>query len=104
MDQLTKKSLQLFEYALVNNLVGNSGDLCKRIGLVPSNLSAIRTGKRTFTHEQLHELAKLTKADMNWIYGFSTTMFRPVAKNSPIERMRQALAEIENAMKSGGKK
>jgi len=92
---ISKKALAVFDYALENNLAGTSGELCQRIGLLPSNLSAIRKGMRTFTHEQLYELAKLTRCNMNYIYGFSTDMFRSETNDTPLARIRQALTELE---------
>lgn len=91
--------MTVFDYALENNFAGTSGELCERIGLIPSNLSAIRKGIRSFTHEQLYELAKITRADMNFIYGFSNDMFRTEKSESPIVRIRQALTEIETNLK-----
>jgi hypothetical protein len=101
--EITKRALLLFEFAIQNNLAGTQGELCKKIGLIQSNLADIKTHKRAFTHIQLYNLAKLTKANLNWVYGFSDEMFRFEKKAKPTERIRQALTEIEALMK-GGKK
>lgn len=103
MTLITKRSLRLFNYALDNNLAGTTGELCKRIGLVPSNLAAIKNGERSFTHDQLYQLASLTKADMNWIYGFSQTMFRTDKPLPPIVKIKQAIAEMEAGAKGKSK-
>lgn len=91
--------MKLFEYAIEENLAGNIGELCKKIGLAQSGLADIRRERRSFTHAQLHELARLTNADMNWIYGFSSNMFREHKNAKPTQVIRQAVAEIELAMK-----
>jgi hypothetical protein len=102
---ITKRALLLFDFAIQNNLAGTIGELCKKIGLVQSNLADIKSGKRAFTHIQLYHLAKLTKANLNWVYGFSDEMFRFVKEKAPkpTEKIRQALTEIEALMKAGKK-
>lgn len=104
--EITKRALLLFDFAIQNNLAGTIGELCKKIGLIQSNLADIKNGKRAFTHIQLHHLAKLTKANLNWVYGFSDEMFRFEKKEKapkPTDKIRQALTEIEALMKSGKK-
>lgn len=103
---ITKRALLLFDFAIQNNLAGTIGELCKKIGLIQSNLADIKSGKRAFTHIQLYHLAKLTKANLNWVYGFSDEMFRFDKKEKelkPTEKIRKALTEIEALMKAGKK-
>lgn len=103
---ITKRALLLFDFAIQNNLAGTIGEMCKKIGLVQSNLADIKSGRRAFTHIQLYHLAKITKANLNWVYGFSDEMFRFEKKEKvakPTEKIRQALIELEAIMKAGKK-
>lgn len=106
LKNIYKNSLRLFEYAVDNNYAKNQRDLCIKIGLQPTNLADIRNEKRTFTHEQLFHLAKLTGANINWVYGLSEDMFLQEKVLPPEHRIRQALAEIEAraGIKRTGKK
>ena len=104
--EITKRALLLFDFAIQNNLAGTIGELCKKIGLIQSNLADIKSGRRAFTHIQLYHLAKLTRANLNWVYGFSDEMFRFEKKEKgpkPTDKIRQALTEIEALMKAGKK-
>lgn len=105
MDLITKRALQIFDYALENNLAGNKGDLCKKIGLPAPSLTHIKTVEgRTFNNQQLQQLAKLTKVNMNWIFGLSNNMFREEKESDPLEKIRQAVTQLETEKNQRKKK
>jgi len=95
LTQVTKNALQLCEYAVENLLVSSIGELCDKIGLLPSGYSNIRRGDRQFTVEQLERLGRITKANMNWLFGLGGSMFRDDPTEKPLIKMRRALAELE---------
>lgn len=90
-----KRALELFDYALENNLAGNKKELCEKIGINPHNISTIGKGKRAFTHEQMIELCRLTNGNMNWVYGFDKNKFREKKHRRPIDLVRELAAMLE---------
>lgn len=99
MSVITKNSFKLFEYAMSNNLAGNQGELCEKIGIFRENLYQIKAGKRSFTHDQLLALLQLTGASADWVYGLSKEMFRTGKKKSPMQQFNEAVATIKDLVK-----
>lgn len=99
MTPFTKNALKVFEYALTNNLAGTQKELCDKIGLRQQNLADIKSNKRSFTHEQLIELLRLTGASADWVYGLSGNMFREKKTKKPIQQFNEAVAVIKELVK-----
>jgi hypothetical protein len=99
MTDIMKRALKLYDYALTNNLAGTHAELCRKIGIVPTNIFEIRSGKRGFTPEQLRSLLQLTNGSADWLFGFSTDMFRTAKKkksskqifNEAVEMLREQI-------------
>lgn len=66
------------------------------IGFNKNNRYHLREGNTTFTHDQVYEIIKLTGADANWIYGISKQRLRSEKRLSPIQRIKEAVAELES--------
>jgi hypothetical protein len=99
MTTYTKNALKLFDYAMVNNLAGTQKELCAKIGLKQQNFAEIRNGARSFTSDQLTELLRITGGSADWVYGFSSEMFRPKKTKKPIQQFNEAVAMIKELVK-----
>jgi DNA-binding transcriptional regulator YdaS (Cro superfamily) len=94
--------LQLWKYAVDNEMVADDDTFAERIGFDKNNLSNIRSGRQSFTHKHVMAAAKAWKINVNWMYGIEPNMFRDEKKLTPISMLKAAVIAIENSL--AGKK
>lgn len=92
------RMFMLMEYALSTKAANTQQEFFMGIGIKSvTNIYQKRDGSQSFTHAQLLAAAKKYEVDMNWFYGLSSSMFIKPESKSPIERIKSAIAELENS-------
>lgn len=69
-------------------------DVCRRIGILRTNIPPIRKGQRGFTIEQIHEACRAYCINPSWIMGMSSQM-KLKAEKSPLKALKDAVRNIE---------
>ena len=72
---------------------------CKLIGIAPTNIRNIRIGNQQFTKDHIYEACKVFNVSADYIFGFTDQMSSIKEKTTPIQRIKQAVAELEAAKK-----
>lgn len=86
----------LQEFSIKKGLTRNKKQWYGKIGAPANNSWNFKTGKATFTHEQILAAANLVGGNINWIYGVEDNMIRSVSEvTDPILQIREALTKIE---------
>lgn len=96
------RMLQLLEWAVNAGLARTQGEYLDAIGARAGNIGLLKKGTRGFTNEQILKAAKLTGANVNWIYGLEKNMLREEKNHSAIDLLKAAVSAIE--MEIGKKK
>lgn len=97
------RMLELRDYVVKNemNLIGTYSAFDNLIGVKSSsNVRGIKAGSFSFTPEQMHIAGAAFNVDMNWIHGYSNEMFLKSSFVSPLDRIKDAVRELENIGKS----
>ncbi len=92
---VNERMLELWEYAVKNELVADDDTWCERIGFARGNTFNVRTGTQGFTTKQILAAAQITGANLNWLFGFEPSMFREKKKVTPMQLLKQAVAAVE---------
>jgi hypothetical protein len=97
---VNQRMLDLWAYAVKNDLVADDDTYCKKIGFVRPNLFNVKTGAQGFTTKQILAAAELTGANLNWLFGFEKIMFRENKKVTPMQLLKQAVANLEHEQRN----
>jgi hypothetical protein len=93
-----KRMIQLMEWAVRNNIAPTESEYLEKIGFTRTNLSNIKKGIQGFTRDHIRNACILTGASADWILDITETMFRKAPASSPVQTLRQAVAEIEQQL------
>ena len=89
-----ERMLKLMNYAIDNGVVDTESDYLEKINFLRTNIVQVRKGMRGFTKEQIHAAAKLTGANINWIFGIEANMMRRPGKNA-ITLLKEAVMAVD---------
>jgi hypothetical protein len=90
-----ERMLKLMEYAISTGIVGTQKEFLDTIGARAGNAGQLRDGTRGFTVEQILEAAKLTKVNVNWLFGLEKNMLREDKKTSAIDILKSAVMAVD---------
>ncbi|MVT11335.1 hypothetical protein [Chitinophaga tropicalis] len=93
--------LLLIEWVVAQDNEGwpnSQSEFLDQIGAYAGNAGKLRNGVRGFTVDQILAAAELTGANVNWIFGFEKNMFREDKKQSPLDRLKAAVIEVEKEL------
>ena len=68
-DVVTERMFQLMRLSVQVGKVRNQTDWCEKIGIAKQNITQIREGRASFTHEHVKAAADLVGASFDFIYG-----------------------------------
>ena len=99
---VTDRVLQIREMAIDRGLVLNKTDWGEKVGIDINAMPAIYRYDRFFTLEQIYAAVELIDGDYNFVFGKSPKVISNSFDLSPIDRIRQAVIELENTGKPHG--
>lgn len=70
------RMLQLAEILQQKEIIRFRQEMWDAIEIKKQTISNIRLGKQHFTVKQIEMASRIFKVDLNWIFGFSTKIFR----------------------------
>lgn len=94
---INKRIFELADYAVSSGISNSVSEFLRNIGAIDSNKSKYITGSVTFTHDQVYQAIKLTGSSLDYVYGFVKHMKGEysVEKKTPLQRIKEAVAELE---------
>jgi len=95
-----ERMLKLMEWSVDSGIVETQGEYLGKVGALKSNAWGYRNGSRRFTVEQILEAAKLTKANINWIFGLEKDMLLDSKSISAIDRLKSAVIAVEHELQA----
>lgn len=94
-----ERMLKLMDYVIDNGDSPNESKYLESIKFTRTNISNVRRGYQSFNRDHIRNACELTGANANWIFGFENNMMRKEQKKlSPIERIKEALVELEASL------
>jgi hypothetical protein len=87
---------EVYEYALNNNIVATDKEWCEKIGMVQQNFTRVKSGRGSYTVQQMIEACKLTGASLDYVAGLSKTMKRNETKLSAVQMIEEGLRRIKS--------
>lgn len=92
-----ERMLSVMAFVQANNMKGitTKEAFMQSIGSIGRNLSNITSGKQSFTPEQIRMCCAVYGITADYIFGFTDKMFASKVKMSPLERIKEAVAELE---------
>jgi hypothetical protein len=96
-----QRMLELMTWAIAQEdkkLPSTQGEYLDLIGAKSGNIGALKKGIRGFTNEQILAAAKLTGANLNWIYGLEKNMFREGKSKTAIDLLKEAVKAVEQEL------
>lgn len=89
------RMLKLMEYCVKNGISDNQSDWLRAIDIAPPNLNKLKTGERGFTPEQIRAAGVRFNASMEYIFGFSSSMFRKDENKTALDILKEAVSLVE---------
>lgn len=91
-----ERMFKVADHLIKNKVKGiaSVADFMVSVGSRQSNAHNIKTGRQSFTHEQVLSCCKQYGISADYIYGLTTEMFRK-PPSSPLDRLKSAIAELE---------
>jgi hypothetical protein len=86
---------EVYEYALNNNIVTTDKEWCEKIGMVQQNFTRVKSGRGSYTIQQMIEACKLTGVSLDYVAGLSKTIKRNEAKLSAIQLIEEGLRQLK---------
>lgn len=97
MDSITNNLLFVLEPFIKKNGLTKT---VNKIGLSPTNFYRLKNGSGRFTTSQIRQIAKLTKCNLNWVFGFEKNKY--IAGQENRSTLSESLEIISNELKSMG--
>lgn len=94
-----QRMLELMKYAISSGLIKTQKDFCASVGISHHNLPAVKSGRQGFTVEQIANAINVYKVTADYLFGITDKMFSESKKQSPLDRIKEALHELEHAKK-----
>ena len=93
------RMLRVMDYCIAHKLKNTTSMKlwCEAIGMSPNNIYNVRNGLQQFTKDHIYAACKHFNISADYIYGFTTTMPRDTKKQSPLQKIKEALRELEAA-------
>lgn len=92
------RMLELIEDAIKSRFATRE-EFYDRIGLHRQNVSKIKRGEHPFNQKHIYEACKALNVNANWVFGFEEQKYRTAPKTPPIQRIKEALADLETELK-----
>lgn len=93
---INKRMLKLMDHYISQHEEWTETAYLERIGFSRYNIGNVRSGRQSFTLDHVREACIFTGADANWLMGLpGSKMQRSEIKNTPVERIKAAVIEIE---------
>ena len=91
------RMLQLMEYCIANRLRDTTTikTWCENIGISSTNIFNIRKGLQQFTKEHLQQACAYYGISADYLFGFTNEMPRLKQTLSPLDRIKEAVRELE---------
>jgi hypothetical protein len=93
-----ERMLALMKWAIDKGISESERKYLESINFPRQNIGPVRQGKLGFTKDQILNAAKITGANINWIFGLEGNMLRKPSKSS-IDLLKEAVVTIEQEMK-----
>lgn len=87
---------KIMDYSIKEEIVKNKTQWFTAIGSQPNNEHNLKKGGANFTVEQIIEACTLTGHSADWVLGLSDIEFRYDESKSPLQRIKEAIKELEN--------
>lgn len=96
-----QRMLQLMEYCIANKVrdIDTNKAWSEAVGISHTNIFNIRKGTQQFTVAHIANACQFFNISADFIYGFTTEMVRVDKKRSPLDRIKEAVNELENELK-----
>lgn len=94
---ITNRVLKFVETAIHTGLIGGWKEVAKIAGITATNqIYAIKSTERTFTVEQLHNIALHFNLDMNhFFFGIGTPILETNKKQSLTDKLREVIISLD---------
>ena len=89
--------IELMDYCIKNGSVKNRRQFLSKIGIVTgATIRQIQDGSQSFRHKHFHAAGKQYGVSVDWIFGFSDSMYRETSKQkNGVELLKEATRLIE---------
>lgn len=92
-----QRMLQIMDYCIANKLKGTSTikGWCEGVGVSHTNIFNIRKGMQQFSKDHMHRVCLIYNISADYLFGFTNQMMRTQKHLSPIDRIKEAVNELE---------
>jgi len=92
-----ERMLQFMDYCIAQELEGvrTAKAWCDKTGTRSTNIYNIRNGMQQFTKEQILQTCTVFQVRADFFFGLTNEMFSEKAGLSPLDRIKEAVAELE---------
>lgn len=97
-----KRMFELMDYAISNRINGikTKKEFAEIIGMNnQSNMAEIKQGIASFTIAHVYSACHKLNINANWIFGTEKKMFNTIAGLTPLDRIKEAVFELESSNK-----
>ncbi len=97
-----QRMLTVMEYCIANKLKGARSITawCELIEMNQNNISNIRGGHQRFSRDHVSAVCSVFGISADYLFGFTDQMLRNKESVSPIQRIKEALNELEHGQKT----
>lgn len=88
-----KRMIAVMQHCIDAELADTQKEFLESIGFHPAALKDVRSGRRSFTVDQIAAACKKYKISADWILGLSTDM-RRVKSKDPLQNLKDAVRAI----------
>lgn len=100
-----QRMLKVMEYCIANKIKDLTTIVawCNKIGFSHTNIFNIRKGTQQFTKEHIYQVCVIFNVSSDYLFGFTNEMIRADKSISPIQRIKDAINEIESESKNNNR-
>lgn len=97
-----QRMLQVMNFCIANKLndITSQNAWCEKVGVSHTNIFNIRKGTQRFTVDHVFNACQQFNISPDFMFGFSMEMLRTDKNRSPLDRIKDAVRELETQQKT----
>lgn len=100
IDMIDQRMFQWMEYTIGEGKALHQKDWLEKIGFPISNIGHVKSGKQSFTRDQIVKAARLINGNINWLFGLETNMLLVNKKKTALQLLKEATKAVEESLSS----
>lgn len=97
---IDQRMFQWMEYTIGEGKALHQKDWLEKIGFPITNVGHVKSGKQSFTRDQIGKAAKMINGNINWLYGIEPNMLLASKKKTALQLLKEATRAVEERLSS----